>query len=346
MPKKLTYEFVKSKFEEKGCKLLSLEYIGNRQPLEYLSPDGYKFKTTWVLWQQGKMAHNNPKLQVPTIEEIAELFKSCGYELLSTTYVNSTTKLDYICPKGHRNSMIFGSWKRGHRCPTCAIERTRNRPKYYKYTFEDVKLSGIIYKVTNIVNGKIYIGQTVDSLHNRKIKHFSLANRKKPSNYFHKALKKYGESSFTWEIIEYCDSKKELDDMEFHYIKQYDSFRNGYNMTFGGEGTVGRKHSKAARLKMSKSRKGVLASEETKAKLSKMRKGCKKSKVHVKAVSKSVSRYWEITYPNGDVVTIRNLEEFCRNNDLLPSGLAHVAYGRRTHHKGFKCRKIGKTLEA
>lgn len=207
------------------------------------------------------------------------------------------------------------------------------------------EVTGIIYKATNKINGKVYIGQTVCSFHKRKLKHFSKANEKKPSMHFHRALKKYGKSNFTWEIIENCNSKQELDDMEFHYIKQYDSFKNGYNMTFGGEGTIGRVCKESTKRKISKTKTGVKFDAEMRAKWSRVHKGRKKSKSHVKAVAKSVSRYWEITYPNGDVITIRNLEEFCRNNDLTPSGLAHVAYGRRTHHKGFKCKKIGKTLE-
>jgi len=60
---------------------------------------------------------------------------------------------------------------------------------------------GIIYKVTNLINNKIYIGQTTGSLEKRKIKHISCA--KLNSNiYFHKALNKYGIGSFDWEILE------------------------------------------------------------------------------------------------------------------------------------------------
>ena len=207
-------------------------------------------------------------------------------------------------------------------------------------------IKGIIYKVTNTVNGKVYIGQTIHELHKRQIKHFSKANEEKPSMYFHKALKKYGKDSFTWDIIEQCSSKRELDDMEFHYIKQYDSFKNGYNMTLGGEGTIGRVCKESTKLKISKTKTGVKFDAAMCAKWSIAHKGRKKADAHVKAVATSVSRYWEITYPNGDIITIRNLEEFCRNNGLTSSGMAHVAYGRRSHHKGFKCRKIGKTLEA
>jgi group I intron endonuclease len=346
MSKRLTYGFVKEQFEKEGCILLSLDYKGNRQPLKYLSPEGEEFETTWQSWQQGKKAHNDPKFLRPSIHTINKSFADCGYKLISTEYKNSKTKLKYICPRGHNNSMIWKSWRNGHRCPTCSVEDSRNRPKYYKQLENDYKIDGVIYKATNKVNGKVYIGQTVCDFHKRKLKHFSKSNEEKPTMYFHRALKKYGKDSFKWEVIENCDSKKELDDMEFHYIKQYDSFKNGYNMTLGGEGSVGRKHTKEAMLKISNSRKGILVSEETKVKLSKMRKGKKKSKDHVKAVAESKSEYWEITFPDGRIKIIKNLSAFSRDYNLNDGGLRMVAYGRRNHHKGFKCKKIGKSLEA
>ena len=61
-----------------------------------------------------------------TYEFVKKAFENNGYTLLSEEYKNNQTKLDYICPKGHINSMIWASWKRGHRCPTCATESTRN----------------------------------------------------------------------------------------------------------------------------------------------------------------------------------------------------------------------------
>lgn len=109
---------------------------------------------------------------------------------------------------------------------------------------------GIIYKVTNKINNKVYIGQTIKSLSDRRKKHFTCS---KDSNYyFHKALRKYDDVVFIWEVIEMCQSKEELDEMEFHYIKQYNSFGSGgYNLTFGGEGFVG-KHSKSTKTLLSK----------------------------------------------------------------------------------------------
>jgi len=55
-----------------------------------------------------------------TIEYVKKSFEKEGYELLSKEYVNAQTKLDYICSKGHRHSIIWNSWQRKRRCPYCA----------------------------------------------------------------------------------------------------------------------------------------------------------------------------------------------------------------------------------
>lgn len=95
----------------------------------------------------------------------------------------------------------------------------------------------IIYKATNKKNGKSYIGQTSYELEFRIKSHFSEAKRDNLP--FHNALLK-NEKDFNWEVIEKCTTKEEMDEMEFHYIKKYNTlFPNGYNLTFGGEGNYG-----------------------------------------------------------------------------------------------------------
>jgi len=116
---------------------------------------------------------------------------------------------------------------------------------------------GLIYKSTNKVNGKIYIGQTTRTLKCRMKEHISDQRK----YHFHNALRKYGKKNFGWKILEYCDSKEEMDEMEFHYIKQYNSFDDGYNFTYGGEGSVGYKHSKETLKKLSLSLKGKMTGE-------------------------------------------------------------------------------------
>ena len=90
-----------------------------------------------------------------------------------------------------------------------------------------------IYKVTNKINGKVYIGQSVD-IGRRWRQHMTAED----DNYFHKAIQKYGVENFEWEVIEQC-KKSELDERESYWIEYYDSFNKGYNCTKGGDGNSG-----------------------------------------------------------------------------------------------------------
>lgn len=96
---------------------------------------------------------------------------------------------------------------------------------------------GIIYKATNKINNKIYIGQTTNSLTRRKTNHYAAARTKKDTLFFHKAIRKYGEDNFIWEVLKQADTREELNELECFYIKQYNSNNSeyGYNMTAGGD---------------------------------------------------------------------------------------------------------------
>lgn len=95
----------------------------------------------------------------------------------------------------------------------------------------------IIYKVTNKINGKIYIGATTKTLGNRKRNHIS-ESKGRCLYVFHKALKKYGDINFIWEIIDTAQTQKELFEKETYYIQLYDTYKNGYNSTLGGDNTT------------------------------------------------------------------------------------------------------------
>jgi group I intron endonuclease len=94
----------------------------------------------------------------------------------------------------------------------------------------------IIYKVTNTLNGKIYIGKTTRDLKKRKWAHYDSAKNLKSQTNFHRALVKYPKKIFKWEIIAETFDLGELDELEKHYINEYDTFKHGYNMTLGGDG--------------------------------------------------------------------------------------------------------------
>lgn len=93
-----------------------------------------------------------------------------------------------------------------------------------------------IYKITNLINGKIYIGCSKNIEH-RWIAHKSesILEHNPQYNYsIHKAFRKYGIDNFSFEIIELV-SEQELFDKEKYWIAFYDSYNKGYNETKGGD---------------------------------------------------------------------------------------------------------------
>ena len=116
----------------------------------------------------------------------------------------------------------------------------------------------IIYKTTNLLTSKNYVGK--DSYNN--------PNYFGSGTYLCRAIKKYGKENFKKEIICECSSQKELNEKEEHYIKTLNSkVPNGYNLTNGGEGSTGFKYSKQSRNKMRESRLKWLEDPENKKKM-------------------------------------------------------------------------------
>lgn len=93
----------------------------------------------------------------------------------------------------------------------------------------------VIYKITNKINHKIYIGQTVKTLKQRWKGHLNDSKIAK-NNKFYNAIKKYGTDLFEKEIIENnIATIEELNQREIYWIEFYDSYRKGYNSTLGGK---------------------------------------------------------------------------------------------------------------
>ena len=121
---------------------------------------------------------------------------------------------------------------------------------------------GIIYLVTNKLNNKIYVGKTTQTFRKRKLQHLSVARRKNDKSYFHNAIRKYGEKNFKWCILCKCYSEMELNLIEKLYIDIYDTYNSGYNLTLGGEGISGWKHSDITKKKLSKKSKECWLNED------------------------------------------------------------------------------------
>lgn len=101
--------------------------------------------------------------------------------------------------------------------------------------YKNKNAMGLVYKVTNLKNSKIYIGRTKHSLEYRKNRHFRNAFIKNKINKFYNALRKYGPENFKWETIYDNLDWNKSKEMETLEIIKEGSFYNGYNMTIGGE---------------------------------------------------------------------------------------------------------------
>ena len=227
---------------------------------------------------------------------------------------------------------------------------------------------GIIYKITNLINGKIYIGQTVKSLEKRWKNH--LASSKKSNYPIHLAIKKYGQENFSREILFECSTQEELNSQELKNALELNSFApNGYNLAAGdGKG----KWSEETKKKMSLAKKGkpmpedqkirlrTLSkgrkhSEETKKKMSLSRSGDKnplfgkkgeKSPLFGKHRSKEVrqkisenhgkAKEYFLISPTGEHISGKNLRKFCRDNDINYNSIKDITYGKPETNTGWR----------
>ena len=159
----------------------------------------------------------------------------------------------------------------------------------------NLEVYGIIYLIKNKVNGKCYVGQTqkekgfdyryycsgegIERVYNY---HKSLREHNRSYNeHLLRSIEKYGFEAFEVnKCLDYAFSLEELNIKEKVYIQLYNSLKNGYNETLGGDGTEGRPHSEETRQKISEANKGdnhpmygKYHTEETKQKMSKIKKG-------------------------------------------------------------------------
>ena len=118
---------------------------------------------------------------------------------------------------------------------------------------------GVIYLITNLLNGKKYVGQTTNI--KRRIQQHKCGEL-----YIDKAIQKYGWKNFKVEVLEECYTVEQLNEREIFWIAELNSkVPNGYNLTDGGDGIVG--CSEETRAKLALASKGRKFSEETRAKI-------------------------------------------------------------------------------
>jgi len=204
----------------------------------------------------------------------------------------------------------------------------------------------IIYKATNKINNKIYIGQTCSSLKIRIGEHRRSSKLKKENSKFYNAIRKYGVDGFNFECIEACASKEELNNKEIFYIKLFDCYNSGYNSTLGGDGVSGcenhplfgkkrpefsesisgENHPNFGKVGMLSPRYGQKHTTKTKKKMSNSLIGNKRR------VDKTLYEFEHSEY--GKVISTKY--EMKKKYNLEGKCIALLCRGERNTHKGWK----------
>lgn len=191
----------------------------------------------------------------------------------------------------------------------------------------------IIYKITNQINGKVYIGQTIQGLARRKGEHIHRFNLNERDHKLYLAMRKHGIDNFKFETLCCALNEHHLDDLEKHFITEYNSFNRGYNMSCGGDSV-----SQETRDKLSRSLTGRKITWYDKIVESRKRNpNRKQAKDFVAKGADNVnSKTFLIVYPNGKEEYIKGMRQFCIKNGLSHCLMWAVLKGLQNHHKGFK----------
>lgn len=141
----------------------------------------------------------------------------------------------------------------------------------------------IIYKITNNITGKMYVGKTSTTL-KKRWKHHCYQGKSNRCIYLKNAIKKYNKENFSHEIIEEC-SKDIVDSREIYWIAKLNTLAPlGYNLRGGGDSGAIHPDTKK---KMSEAALGKPKPEKVKVKIAKTLKGTKKSKTHAANIKKA-----------------------------------------------------------
>jgi group I intron endonuclease len=222
-----------------------------------------------------------------------------------------------------------------------------------------------IYKITNKVNNRLYIGYSkrpAARWYDHKL--YAANNRK---GVLYDAMRKHGVENFVFEIIyQSLDMNHTKNIMEDFFITEYNSRTpNGYNNAPGGQGgalNIGFKHSENTKKKISIARKGKKMSDQTKQKISLKLSGCnnymygkhhtdqtkkilsEKAKTrtydptcrsYIKGPNNPTSKTYVVKIPGGDHKQVVNLKYFCCYNNLNESEMRKTLRGKAKQHKGY-----------
>lgn len=148
---------------------------------------------------------------------------------------------------------------------------------------------GVIYKITNTINNKSYIGRRKCIKNKLGLLHRYWGS----GSYIKNAIKKYGKENFIKEYLDFAMSDEELDKLEILYIEKFGTYKNGYNQTVGGEHFRGEiSNIKSIREKQSAWSKRFWSVQENHDSLVQKRTGRKNSDATKMLMSESAKKSW------------------------------------------------------
>ena len=203
---------------------------------------------------------------------------------------------------------------------------------------------GIVYLIIDGTNDLGYVGQTRCSLGKRFNQHA------KNNSYIGNAIRAHGAENFVAVVLKKCASKEELDFWEKHFIKsRHSKCPYGYNLTDGGEGTVGLERTPEWCAKISEARKGKPLPPEHYAKLSIMNKGDKNpffGKNHTNAARKKMAVIHRKETPYKNLLAEMNKQQLLYNALAELLGISISTLSSKVHgNRNFTAKDISKLVE-
>lgn len=170
--RKLTYDYVKKYIESHGYKLISKEYKNANENLEVECPKGHIYDVNYSNFKSGKRCPYCNGKHKYTKEEMLSYFQSEGYEVLSSEYKDTSSRLIVKCNHGHIYDTTFLNFKRGKRCSKCA----NNKRLDYNYVKKYIESFGEKLLSKNYINNRTKLTIQCEKGH---IYHCSFDNFKK-----------------------------------------------------------------------------------------------------------------------------------------------------------------------
>lgn len=188
-----------------------------------------------------------------------------------------------------------------------------------------------VYEITNQINGKRYIGITSRSIEERFQEHISRAKCGARGNRLYVAMRKYGLENFTVKLIIQTDDENDVRELEGQFIKERDSYRNGYNCNLGGHGFLN--VPEEIKRKIGLSQIGRVIPLEVRIKMSRAKLGDSECAKHFGGYTKKgsenpLAKNYQVKFPDGHVETITGLRAFCRKYGVAQSRLSHDGKSR------------------